>query len=41
MRPRTFKGPIRWDVWNSVQKGHRKEFQMWEDMKICPQQCNL
>ncbi len=25
MRPRTFNGPIRWDVWNDVRKGHRKE----------------
>ncbi len=25
MRPRTFKGLIRWDAWNSVQKGHCKE----------------
>jgi hypothetical protein len=25
MRPRTFKGPIRWDAWNDIQKGHRKE----------------
>lgn len=25
MRPRTFNGPIRWDAWNDVRKGHRKE----------------
>jgi len=43
MIPRAFKGSIKWDAWNGVQKGHCKEIsnvRRYENMSTTMQSIN-